>query len=78
VSSRDGVLGPPVVGRFAGDVGLFEGADEDAGRAVDVRFIWHRIGPTSARWSQFFSYGGPAQWEMNWIMDFSRAGDVPP
>lgn len=78
VSRRDGVLGPPVVGRFSGDVGLFEGVDEDAGRAVEVRFTWLRIEPTSARWSQFFSYDGGTQWEMNWIMDFSRAGDVPP
>jgi hypothetical protein len=77
VNRRDGVLGPPVVGRFSGDVGLFEGADEDAGRAVDVRFTWHRIDPTSARWSQFFSYDDGSQWEMNWIMDFSRAGDAP-
>jgi hypothetical protein len=78
VSKRDGVLGPPVVGRFSGDVGSFEGADEDAGRPVKVRFTWHRIGPSSARWSQFFSYDGGDQWETNWTMDFSCAGDLSP
>lgn len=77
VSQRGGELGPPVVGRFSGDAGSFEGADKDAGRPVEVRFAWRRIGPKSARWTQFFSYDGGDQWETNWIMDFSRAGDVP-
>lgn len=72
VSRRAGVLGPPVVGRFSGDLGSFEGADVDAGRPVDVRFTWRRIGPASACWSQLFSYDGGGQWETNWIMDFSR------
>jgi hypothetical protein len=38
-----------------------------------MRFIWSRIGPTSARWEQAFSADGGASWEMNWIMDFTRA-----
>jgi hypothetical protein len=78
VNERDCELGPPIVGRFSGDVGSFKGADHDGGRQVEVRFVWRRIGAGSARWSQSFSYDGGGQWEENWIMNFSRAPDLLP
>ncbi|HZZ34694.1 MAG TPA: hypothetical protein VFE03_03150 [Caulobacteraceae bacterium] len=73
VSSRDGVLTPPVQGGFMGDRGEFYGEDLDDGRPVQVRFLWlkHAVhgGP---RWEQAFSLDGHA-WQTNWIMDLSRA-----
>jgi hypothetical protein len=71
ISSRSGVLFPPVVGGFAGDRGEFYGEDVDDGHPVKVRFVWTRLGPNAARWEQAFSRGGSA-WETNWIMEFSR------
>lgn len=70
VSSRDGILGPPVYGGFDGERGLFFGEDKDGDRPVKVRFTWTR-GERTARWEQAFSYDDAA-WETNWTMDFTR------
>ncbi|MEV4755101.1 hypothetical protein AB0J86_08300 [Micromonospora sp. NPDC049559] len=75
VSSRDGRLTPPIVGRFTADgYGEFHGDDSHEGRPVRCRFIWSRITPVSARWEQAFSVDGGATWETNWIMEFARVG----
>jgi hypothetical protein len=70
VSSRDGLLTPPVVGGFHGATGVFFGDDRDGDRPVKVRFTWTR-GAQAARWEQAFSYDD-ATWETNWIMEFTR------
>jgi len=72
VSSLDGLVQPPVHGRFEGGVGVFLGEDCDEGRPVKVRYLWDAITPGSARWSQAFSYDGGEAWETNWIMAFTR------
>jgi len=72
VSNRTGVLEPPVVGRFEGGVGLFEGPDQHEGQPVLVRFTWSGITATSARWEQAFSADGGASWETNWVMELTR------
>jgi hypothetical protein len=74
VNSRDGLLTPPVAGRFADGVGTFHGADTHEGTPVRVRYIWSRITPSSARWEQAFSVDGEQTWETNWIMDLTRTG----
>jgi hypothetical protein len=74
VSSRDGALQPPVVGRFADGVGLFFGDDTYEGKDVRVRYTWSDITPTSARWAQAFSVDGERTWETNWTMEFTRRG----
>ena len=66
-------LAAPLDGRFEDGIGTFFGKDEWQGRPIDMRFIWSRITPTSARWEQAFSADGGASWETNWIMDFTRA-----
>jgi hypothetical protein len=66
-----GRLDPPVVGRFAGDVGRFTGAEVIDGRPVLIRFTWHRR--ESPRWQQEFSYDAGATWAVNWTMDFARS-----
>ncbi len=75
ISSRDGVLQPPVRGGFSGNRGVFYGEDTDSGRPVKVRFIWTVIDARQARWEQAFSYDD-ATWETNWIMEFTRAGSA--
>lgn len=71
-NDRDGVLEPPVVGRFEQGIGTFFGRDRLKGREIRVRFRWHEIHPDSAHWEQAFSADGGAQWETNWHMYFSR------
>ena len=58
ISSRDGRVQPPVPGGWNGDIGGFVGDDEDDGRPVRVRFLWERLGPDRARWSQDFALVG--------------------
>lgn len=69
-------LSPPVVGRFEGPEGIFEGEEPIDGRLVRVRFLWQRLGPGRARWQQAFSVDGGQSWEVNWVMEFERS-DAP-
>lgn len=70
--TRQGLLQPPVVGAFEGDVGVFLGDDVFGGRPIRVRFTWTR-GP-APRWEQAFSADGGRTWETNWTMEMTRAG----
>lgn len=72
VSSRDGLLQPPVQGAFRGDVGEFYGEDQVNGKPILVRYLWTRTNPEAPRWEQAFSDDGGATWETNWVMEFSR------
>jgi hypothetical protein len=72
VSSASGKLEPPVVGGFEGNHGEFYGEDQDAGRAVKVRYTWDEVDRDHARWEQAFSYDDRT-WETNWRADFTRA-----
>ena len=67
-----GVLLPPMVGRFNGDVGEFFGDEFVEGNKVLCRFYWTRTNPDSPRWEQAFSDDGGKTWETNWIMTFAR------
>ena len=77
VNSRSGRVEPPVHGGWSGDRGVFFGDDEDDGRPVRVRFLWERLGPDRARWSQDFALAGAdgapdGPWETNWVMEMRR------
>jgi hypothetical protein len=73
VNSKLGKLDPiPTVGGFAGDRGEFYAVDEDNGRPIKVRYLWHKIDHDHARWEQAFSYDDHT-WETNWTADFTRA-----
>jgi hypothetical protein len=72
IDPATGRLDAPVVGRFHGDEGVFEGEDVFEGRAIRVRFQWQRQGPDRARWQQAFSPDGGLSWEVNWVMEFER------
>jgi hypothetical protein len=66
-SRRCGLLDPPVIGSFAGGVGVFEG------RPILVRFIWSNVLTSEPRWEQAFSADGGETWETNWVMELTRA-----
>jgi hypothetical protein len=72
IDNRVGTLQPPVIGAFAGDVGIFEGSDQYQGRPIRVRFTWSRVTTRHPRWEQAFSVDGGKSWETNWTMDFTR------
>lgn len=77
IDAATGRLSPPVVGRFHGDEGVFEGDDTHDGRPVRVRFLWQRLGADRARWQQAFSDDGGRRWEVNWVMEFERSDREP-
>lgn len=68
VSSKDGVMGTPVVGGFAGSVGEFFGIEN----GELVRYKWNKADANTARWEQAISKDGKA-WKTNWTADFLRA-----
>ena len=72
IDNRGSALQPPVIGAFAGDVGVFEGSDRYQDRPILVRFTWSRITTPHPRWEQAFSADGGKSWETNWTMDFTR------
>ena len=74
-SRRSGLLDPPVIGAFDGDVGIFEGQDTFQGRPIVVRYTWSGVTTRTPRWEQAFSADGGETWETNWVMDFTREGD---
>lgn len=71
-SRTPGPLEPPVVGRFDGDVGIFEGPDTFQGRPIVVRYVWSRVTTPTPRWEQAFSEDGGETWEKNFVTDFTR------
>ncbi|MDP3854003.1 hypothetical protein [Phenylobacterium sp.] len=72
INSKDGLLQPPVHGRFTDGQGVFAGDDMDVETPVKVLFDWRSTDPDAPRWSQAFSYDDGKTWETNWIMEFRR------
>jgi len=64
------ILDPPVVGRFDGDLGIFEGDDVFEGKPIRFRFTWTR--GARVTWQQDFSADGGKTWETNWHNTFTR------
>jgi len=73
MDSRRPGLDPPMTGRFEGRTGVFYGDDTFDGRPIRVRFVWTAVSDTACRWEQAFSQDRGASWEINWIMEFTRA-----
>jgi hypothetical protein len=72
-SSKTGISLPACVGRFGEDGrGVFTAEEKWQGRDITVRFLWHQITESSARWEQAFSVDHGTTWETNWIADFAR------
>jgi hypothetical protein len=66
-SSSDGLLSPPLTGRFANGRGEFYGPDTLNGRPIRVRFVISRITTNSCRFEQAFSEDDGKTWEVNWV-----------
>ena len=71
-----GSLDKPVVGGFENGIGTFYTDDEFKGRPIRIRFRWSMPAKDSPRWEQAFSADGGANWETNWIMNFTRDADM--
>jgi len=67
---RPTTIEPPVYGGFVN--GVFTGDDTLRGQPIKVRFRWSEITSSSARWEQAFSADGGRNWEVNWVMRFTR------
>jgi hypothetical protein len=78
----EGVMGPPVVGKFDGNVGTFQGSDSSNGVRVIVRFTWtvNRKGlPVTARWEQTLNPNGlpvVAKWEQAFSKDGGKTWET--
>ncbi len=77
LDTKDQRMDPPVLGRFDGGEGLFEGDDVLNGKPIKVRFTWSNITVTSARWEQSFSPDRGDTWELNSVMEFTRDESLP-
>ncbi len=75
--NQQGNLVNPVVGKFEGDVGVFEGPDSFDGKPIVVRYTW-TLTPqdpkVAAHWEQAFSADGGKTWETNFMNDLLREG----
>jgi hypothetical protein len=71
-NSRNGQLGPPMIGGFRDGIGEFYNQELFNGRAIFVRFIFSEITANSFRLEQAFSADGGRSWEPNWIARFER------
>jgi hypothetical protein len=73
-SDRDGVMQPPVRGKFEGPGCILYGDDTDGGRPIVARYQWSRTDSPNPRWEQAFSLDVGKTWEINWVMDWTRVG----
>lgn len=70
-----GIIQPPVVGKFEGNVGVFKGKDTLDGKPIIVRFTWTMNSKGSkavAKWEQAFSPDDGKTWETNWQNELIR------
>jgi hypothetical protein len=65
VDSNVGVMDPPVVGSFEGNIGTFFCKDKFKGKDIVVAFIWDKTDPENPVWSQAFSPDKGKTWEVN-------------
>lgn len=66
VASNVGVMDPPVVGSFEGNIGLFYCHDTFQGKPVITVFKWDKTDPENPVWSQAYSPDNGKTWEWNY------------
>jgi len=80
-TNSEGVIQPPVVGKFKSNVGIFEGPDTRNGLPIVVRYTW-TLSPKGAsvvaKWEQAFSSDGGKTWETNWYNEFFHDENCKP
>lgn len=73
-TSKNGLIVVPNVGAFNDEgVGEFFSNEEFEGKPIVCRYRWTKAYGMGCRWEQAFSADGGANWETNWIMEFTRA-----
>jgi hypothetical protein len=65
VASNVGVMDPPVVGSFEGNIGKFYCKDVFQGKPILVIFVWDKTDKDNPVWSQAFSTDNGRTWEWN-------------
>lgn len=65
VASNVGVMDPPVVGSFEGNIGKFYCKDVFQGKPIFVIFVWDKTDKDNPVWSQAFSPDNGRIWEWN-------------
>lgn len=63
--SNRGIMDPPVVGSFDGNIGRFYCRDKFNGKDIIVVFQWDKTDPNNPVWSQAFSPDNGKTWEWN-------------
>lgn len=71
--TKTGILEPPVLGSFYGDIGYFYTKDSFEGREILVKFEWDKTDPINPIWRQAFSDDNGLTWEWNWYMYITKA-----
>ncbi len=69
---KNGLMAPPVVGKFTNGVGIFECDDTLDGKPILVRYKWYDITAASAKWEQSMSGDGGKTWEVNFTNTLTR------
>lgn len=71
-SSKDGMMGAPLIGEFTNGRGDLYSTDTFKGRAILVRGTWSDIKPNSHRYIESYSADGGATWAPAFIADLTR------
>ena len=70
--TKGGILEPPVLGSFYGDLGVFYTKDTFNGEEILVKFEWDKSDPNNPVWRQGFSNDNGRSFEWNWYMYISK------
>lgn len=75
VDNKGAELQTPLVGKFENGIAKMYADDIFKGQPIQVCFTWSNMSPTYGRWEQAFSQDNGANWEVNWIMEFTRMNE---
>lgn len=70
--TKTGILEPPVLGSFYGNLGVFYTKDIFKEKEILVKFEWDKTDPDNPTWRQGFSEDNGQTWEWNWYMYMSK------
>jgi len=70
--TKTGILEPPVLGSFYGNLGVFYTKDIFEEKEILVKFEWDKTDPNNPTWRQGFSDDGGESFEWNWYMYMSK------
>jgi hypothetical protein len=77
VDGSTGVMDPPVIGSFEGNIGTFYGKIFWKGKQVLMMYQWDKTNPLQIQWSQSYSADHGKTWELN-MQNISKRPDGRP